>query len=270
MKRVSLRPASHRASGTAQLYQHYGYGPFGLESIEGDATDYSHRFAGGMELGGIVLLGARPYDQEAGRSLAPDPIPQIINQYAYAMGNPVDFWDPGGLQPVRFTQARLVDHAVGNGPTASLYANARNEIAENLGNDLQGVAVSGFLVASSPGFILGAIAVDIVVLANETITGRYAAIPIGIGLMNQRYGLLPIPSIRYTTTRTGVWAGGYRPKIHRLFQVSSNRWEGACREPKVQSLHAHLFAVVAGNTGTHFVPGRHGRDRVPALAAGFW
>ena len=42
------------------------------------------------------LLGARLYDPHAGRFLAPDPIFQLVNQYAYAGGNPVWYWDPDG------------------------------------------------------------------------------------------------------------------------------------------------------------------------------
>ena len=43
-----------------------------------------------------MLLGARLYDPDAARFLAPDPVFQLVNQYAYADGNPIWYWDPDG------------------------------------------------------------------------------------------------------------------------------------------------------------------------------
>jgi hypothetical protein len=39
-------------------------------------------------------------DAEVGRFLSPDPIQQLGSSYAYAGGNPIDLWDPDGLDPV--------------------------------------------------------------------------------------------------------------------------------------------------------------------------
>jgi RHS repeat-associated protein len=54
------------------------------------------RFAGQIQIGELMMLGARIYDPAVGRFLSPDPVLQLINQYAYALGNPVWFSDPYG------------------------------------------------------------------------------------------------------------------------------------------------------------------------------
>lgn len=165
---------SHPASGTAQLYQHYVYGPFGLESIEGSTSDYSHRFAGGMELGGIVLLGARPYDQEASRFLAPDPIPQIVNQYAYAMGNPVDFWDPAGREPENIGPQAFDVSVNGGHISGFLFRTTVNaiELAETpVGSLLAAGGAVGVWTYAAP-IIPYVIAADVGIFAADTIVGR--------------------------------------------------------------------------------------------------
>src|SRR3990172_10015692 len=60
------------------------------------AGDGAATFAGGRDLGGLVLIGARVLDPDAARFLAPDPAFQLVNQYAYTLANPVAFWDPDG------------------------------------------------------------------------------------------------------------------------------------------------------------------------------
>ena len=47
-----------------------------------------------------MILGFRIYDPAVGRFLSPDPMLQVVNQYAYASGNPVLFQDPDGLHEV--------------------------------------------------------------------------------------------------------------------------------------------------------------------------
>ncbi|MDF3146227.1 ricin-type beta-trefoil lectin domain protein, partial [Streptomyces sp. T21Q-yed] len=54
---------------------------------------------------GLTHLGAREYDQSAGRFISADPVVDItdplqINGYAYANNNPVTKGDPDGLQPI--------------------------------------------------------------------------------------------------------------------------------------------------------------------------
>jgi RHS repeat-associated protein len=53
-------------------------------------------FAEGDQFDTVIRLGVRLYDSSTGRFLSPDPIHQMINQYQYAEGNPIDFWDPTG------------------------------------------------------------------------------------------------------------------------------------------------------------------------------
>jgi RHS repeat-associated protein len=76
---------------------HYRYAPFGLDAEFG-AGDGVH-FAARPEIGELMLLGARVYDPAAGRFLSPDPLFQIVNQYAYTLGNPVWFADADGMSP---------------------------------------------------------------------------------------------------------------------------------------------------------------------------
>jgi len=83
---------------TGTIVTQYQYGAYGVEEVFGDPAE-GPSFARGRALGDLVLLGHRPLDRDAARFLAPDPIYQLINQYAYAMGNPVQFWDPSGLAP---------------------------------------------------------------------------------------------------------------------------------------------------------------------------
>jgi RHS repeat-associated protein len=73
----------------------YEYSAYGVHAVVGDDSDPS-RFVSRPNLGGIVALGARLYDPLVGRFLEPDPVPHILNQYAYAGSNPIWFWDPDG------------------------------------------------------------------------------------------------------------------------------------------------------------------------------
>ena len=89
---------------TGEVVQHYEYSAYAVEAVYGDDTD-TRSFARGRAVGDLVLIGHRLYDPAAARFLAPDPIYQLINQYAYTLGNPVQFWDPSGMQAVTTDQA---------------------------------------------------------------------------------------------------------------------------------------------------------------------
>jgi RHS repeat-associated protein len=78
------------------VVRHVHYDPYGVNQVFSSEDD-PFGFAQGRDIGGLILLGHRLYEPGTGRFLAPDPIYQLINQYSYAMGNPVGFWDPGGL-----------------------------------------------------------------------------------------------------------------------------------------------------------------------------
>jgi RHS repeat-associated protein len=84
------------AAGT--VVAHHGYGAYGREVTYGPSDD-ARGFAGGAQAAEFVVLGARVLDAEAGRFLSPDPVDPWLDSYAYTWGNPLHFWDPGGLEP---------------------------------------------------------------------------------------------------------------------------------------------------------------------------
>jgi len=100
-----------------EVVAHYRYAPFGLDAVFG-ADDDPVRFVARPELGELMLLGARVYDPAVGRFLSPDPLFQIVNQYAYTLGNPVWFSDADGFDAESNDSAQGVSDglaAVGSG-----------------------------------------------------------------------------------------------------------------------------------------------------------
>jgi RHS repeat-associated protein len=84
---------------------HYRYSAYAVDAVLGADSD-GQRFAGRLDAGdGLVLMGARIYDQLTGRFLSQDPIFQSLNQYSYTLGNPIDFWDPDGAHPQTVAEA---------------------------------------------------------------------------------------------------------------------------------------------------------------------
>jgi RHS repeat-associated protein len=85
---------------------HAAFSAYGRSAGLGSASSDT-RFAGGDEIAvGVVrlsVLGQRLYDPALARFLAPDPIWSPLNQYAYTLGNPVDFWDASGMHAGRHT-----------------------------------------------------------------------------------------------------------------------------------------------------------------------
>ncbi len=113
---------------------HVRFGPYGPDRVHGTPDPHAG-FAGGRSLGDLLLLGARLYDPAVGRFLAPDPVFQLVSQYAYADGNPIWFWDPEG-------------------------ASARLAVTVTMGLALAGVAIGGAtgnlpLVVFSASVIVG-------------------------------------------------------------------------------------------------------------------
>jgi RHS repeat-associated protein len=82
---------------TGDAVAHYAYAPYGGFTRVG-ASDDAASFAGGRAVSGLILLGSRLLDPEAGRFLAPDPLLQPVNQFSYTQGDPIGWWDPGGLE----------------------------------------------------------------------------------------------------------------------------------------------------------------------------
>lgn len=86
-----------------EVVAHYHYNAYGVEAVYGatGSLEQNRSFARGREYAGLLLLGSRLYDSDAARFLSPDPIPQLVNQYSYTLGNPAYFWDPGGTVSLR-------------------------------------------------------------------------------------------------------------------------------------------------------------------------
>jgi RHS repeat-associated protein len=81
-----------------RVVAHTRYGPYGADRLHG-VPDPEAGFAGGRSVADLLLLGARLYDPDVARFLSPDPVLQLVSQYAYADGNPVWYWDPDGRSP---------------------------------------------------------------------------------------------------------------------------------------------------------------------------
>jgi RHS repeat-associated protein len=80
-----------------RIVSHYRYDPYGVDAVFGADTD-GVRFVNRMQVGELMILGLRIYDPLIGRFLSPDPLFHLVNQYTYALGNPVWFQDPDGTQ----------------------------------------------------------------------------------------------------------------------------------------------------------------------------
>ena len=95
-----------------EVIAHYRYTPFGLDAVFGSDAD-PVRFAGRPEVGELMLLGVRVYDPAVGRFLSPDPLFQIVNQYAYTLGNPIWFSDADGLSAASNESAEAIADGLG-------------------------------------------------------------------------------------------------------------------------------------------------------------
>jgi RHS repeat-associated protein len=84
-----------------------------LDAVFGSDED-PVRFAARAEIGELMVLGERIYDPTVGRFLSPDPLFQIVNQFAYTLGNPVWFSDPNGTSPEANEAASGFDTLVGS------------------------------------------------------------------------------------------------------------------------------------------------------------
>jgi RHS repeat-associated protein len=90
-------------SSTGQIAERIDYDEFG--NVTGDTNPgfQPFGFAGGLydQDTGLVRFGARDYDPKTGRWTAKDPIlfsGGSSNLYSYALNNPVDLYDPSGLE----------------------------------------------------------------------------------------------------------------------------------------------------------------------------
>lgn len=103
----------HVTNAAGRVVRNNVYSAYGPTGVFGSQSDDAS-FAGGtgISAGGVayVVLGARLYAPMLARFLAPDPIWNPLNTFAYTLGNPVDFSDPSGLHAGShhdLTQARF-------------------------------------------------------------------------------------------------------------------------------------------------------------------
>ena len=90
----------HVTDAAGRVVRHNAYLAYDQTSALGPQSD-DIGFARGTPVATpftrYVLIGARLYSPMLARFLAPDPLWNPVNQYAYTLGNPVDFWDASGL-----------------------------------------------------------------------------------------------------------------------------------------------------------------------------
>jgi len=127
-----------------EVVAHYRYAPFGLDAVFGSDAD-PVRFVARAEIGELMLLGVRVYDPAVGRFLSPDPLFQIVNQFAYTLGNPIWFSDADG-QAADPAVADVVE-AVGEalGATGKTLAGSADPRARLIGEIM--IVVGAWLVA---------------------------------------------------------------------------------------------------------------------------
>jgi RHS repeat-associated protein len=80
----------------AQVINQYRYAPYAVDAVFGTG-DNAVTFVERAQIGELMILGFRIYDPAVGRFLSPDPLFQLVNQYAYTLGNPVAYQDRDGL-----------------------------------------------------------------------------------------------------------------------------------------------------------------------------
>jgi RHS repeat-associated protein len=126
-----------------RVVAHYRYTPYGVDAVWGGVAD-ERSFEGRQPIGPLFLMGARTYDPLVGRFLSPDPVVQLVNQYAYTLGNPIHYQDRDGAEWSRRTAL-----AVGLGTVAVI------------GAGLAGMALLPGLAVAAPFFQAGAAAAAI-------------------------------------------------------------------------------------------------------------
>jgi RHS repeat-associated protein len=81
------------------MYRHDPYGKLELATGETSATSSELGYTNALRLsGGLLYLKNRVYDTEARVFVQPDTVDRL--RYAYVQGDPVNFSDPSGLEPM--------------------------------------------------------------------------------------------------------------------------------------------------------------------------
>lgn len=108
------------------------YGPQNQPSIPSDLFSYSQSLSwhsNSLDPTGLILMGKRYYDPKAGRFISPDPVghPICMDLYAYAGGDPVNYFDPDGrftsniYQTSKPTIIAGLDHLTGYSQTVGAF-----------------------------------------------------------------------------------------------------------------------------------------------------
>jgi RHS repeat-associated protein len=99
----------------------YVFDAFGVNTGSSGSTPNRFLYTG-QELDaetGLYYLRARYYDPSLGRFLTPDPLhgvptePSSLHAYAYAFNDPVNHWDPSGLDGLSFGEVLVVASIIG-------------------------------------------------------------------------------------------------------------------------------------------------------------
>ncbi len=117
-----LRRVTDETGAITQELEYRAYGGIVEDSgLAGGVGSLWEKFNGGdhLEAFGVVHMGARLYDPRTGRFLQRDPliIPRtttMMNPYAFAWNDPINYGDPSGMDPCR--------------ATACIYANSGGDV----------------------------------------------------------------------------------------------------------------------------------------------
>jgi RHS repeat-associated protein len=221
-----------------RILSHVRYGPYGADRVHGSA-DPEAGFAQGRGVGELVLLGARLHDPEVGRFLAPDPAFQLSNQYAYADGNPIWYWDPDGRSA---NSAAAFALGVGVGGTA---AGVAVIAVAAIGTGIAApaaLAVGIAVIAVSQAFMVGAVAPD---------AGMGGALAGHLGMTVALISRLTLVALPLASLIGGFESG---QSFQRTFMLSDPaQKEGGCRCPadsdptQLKSLDLHPAAAASGS-----------------------
>ncbi len=133
------------------------YDPFGKVVSDTNPGFQPFGFVGAMHDPdtGLVHLGAREYDPETGAFTRRDPsgLEGGENQYAYAGGDPVNYWDPDG----NFVAAVVVGAAVG-GAEGAIFGAADEVLDQAFDPGRTGFDCAAIRSAAGRGAVAGAVA----------------------------------------------------------------------------------------------------------------
>ena len=124
------------ADGTGTIQTSYGYDPYGNTAATGAANTNAYQFTGRENDGtGLYYYRARFYNPTWGRFISEDPIGLRggINRYAYSGGDPVNFRDPSGNNPLGLILCALT-HACGGSSSPTTPPQTKNANAADNGN----------------------------------------------------------------------------------------------------------------------------------------